>query len=320
MMPSWLRTLCKVEWPTVGVGWPPKGTMDFNTVSLCHSYRKIWTPQSVPIHRLLSRDSPGTSQMGLILYPKWGGENINGSKSNQRWKGDLTESREGRTSPATVLDDDPTNQHSRGAESLPTGNWPEAGKHPRTFTFTCPPDSPTGCKLLFRQAPTLVEGTTGYNTPDSTTADIIRPKLYPPLPISTSIQGEGDVGIKQRLCSAREPEGKAPLQMTLRDVQQPPMYGKDGNYYQAPIAYYYQPFSSTDIPNWQKHTPLTQKSHKVWLDWWKPSFIPIDQHGVTSCNYRHLSPVLRRGIGLIWKQKNGYKRWFQKVLQTQKGG
>ena len=84
MMPSWLRTLCKVEWPTVGVGWPPKGTMDFNTVSLCHSYRKIWTPRSVPIYRLLSRDSSGTPQMGLILYPKWGGENINGSKSNQR--------------------------------------------------------------------------------------------------------------------------------------------------------------------------------------------------------------------------------------------
>ena len=106
--------------------------------------------------------------------------------------------------------------------------------------------------MPFRQG---VEGGTGYNPLDSTTADIICPKLYPPLPVSTSKQGEGDFGIKQRLCSAREPEGKAPLQMPLREVQQPAMQGEDGNYHQAPVAYYYQPFSSTDILNWQKHTP-----------------------------------------------------------------
>ena len=106
------------------------------------------------------------------------------------------------------------------------------------------PTAPQVIELPFWQA---VKGATGYNQPDSTTADIICHKLYPPLPVSTSKQGEGDFGIKQRLCSAREPEGKAPLQMPLREVQQPPVQGEDGNYHQAPVAYYYHPFSSTDI-------------------------------------------------------------------------
>ena len=32
------------------------------------------------------------------------------------------------------------------------------------------------------------------------------------------------------------------------------MIGEDGNYYQVPVAYYYQHFSSANILNWQKHT------------------------------------------------------------------
>ena len=33
MKPGWLRTLCEVEWPSVGVGWPPEGTMDLNLIN-----------------------------------------------------------------------------------------------------------------------------------------------------------------------------------------------------------------------------------------------------------------------------------------------
>ena len=32
--------------------------------------------------------------------------------------------------------------------------------------------------------------------------------------------------------------------------------GRTGHYQQAPVAYYYQKFSSTDILNWQRHAPL----------------------------------------------------------------
>ena len=61
--------------------------------------------------------------------------------------------------------------------------------------------------------------------------------------------------MKQRLCSAKELEEKTPFQMPLREVQQARIQGKDGNDHQAPVAYYYQLFLSTDILNWQKYTP-----------------------------------------------------------------
>ena len=43
--------------------------------------------------------------------------------------------------------------------------------------------------------------------------------------------------------------------MPLREVQQPPVQDARGHYHQPPVTYYYQPFSSTDILNWQRHTP-----------------------------------------------------------------
>ena len=59
---------------------------------------------------------------------------------------------------------------------------------------------------------------------DSTTPDAATTlsKLYPPLPEGTPGQGGGTTGIKQRLHSAKEPEEKIPLQMPLREIQQPP--------------------------------------------------------------------------------------------------
>ena len=32
MMPNHLHILCEVEWPSVGVGWPPEGTMNLKMV------------------------------------------------------------------------------------------------------------------------------------------------------------------------------------------------------------------------------------------------------------------------------------------------
>ena len=105
-----------------------------------------------------------------------------------------------------------------------------------------------------RQAPASAGGT--MSPPDSTTPDAATtfPKLYPPFPVSTPGQGGGTTGIQQRLHSAKEPEERIPLQMPLREAQQPPMIGEDSNYHQVPVTYHYEPFSSTDILNWQKHT------------------------------------------------------------------
>ena len=89
-----------------------------------------------------------------------------------------------------------------------------------------------------RQAPIPVAEASGQHFQDPAPAE--PPKLYPPLPVSTDRKGKGDARIKQRLCSAKEPEERAPLQMPLRELQQPPVQGADGHYHQPPIAYYYQ--------------------------------------------------------------------------------
>ena len=136
---------------------------------------------------------------------------------------------------------------------------PTRGTSPRPVSLPDSSKVPTAPQVVetpSQQSPASAGGTVGppdSTTPDSTTPDAAT--AFPKLPLSTPGQGGGTTGIKQRLHSAKEPEEKIPLQMPLREVQRPPMIQEDGNYHQAPAAYYYQPFSSTDILNWQKHTP-----------------------------------------------------------------
>ena len=37
MMPGGLPTLCEVEWPSMGVGWPPEGSMDLNLIKAVYA-------------------------------------------------------------------------------------------------------------------------------------------------------------------------------------------------------------------------------------------------------------------------------------------
>ena len=48
---------------------------------------------------------------------------------------------------------------------------------------------------------------------------------------------------------------KNPTTGAPQRVQQPLVQDARGHYHQPPVAYYYQPFSSIDILNWQRHTP-----------------------------------------------------------------
>ena len=105
----------------------------------------------------------------------------------------------------------------------------------------------------FWQAPIPVMETSGQHPQDSTSAG--PPRLYPPLPVSTDGKGEENTVMRQRLCSAKEEGEGTLLQMPLRELQQPPVQDACGHYHQSPVAYYYQPFSSTDVLNWQRHAP-----------------------------------------------------------------
>ena len=84
----------------------------------------------------------------------------------------------------------------------------------------------------FQQAPIPAMETSGQRPQNSTSAG--PPRLYPPLPVSTDGKGEEDTAMRQRLCSAKEQGGRTPLQMSLREVQQPLGQDTCGHYHPHP--------------------------------------------------------------------------------------
>ena len=125
---------------------------------------------------------------------------------------------------------------------------PGPGEVPAAAT-SLPPALPEFIEPPFVELPAME--TSDQCRQNSTSAGPSR--LYPPLPVSTDLKEEENVVIRQRLCSAKEQGERTPLQMPLRE---PPVQDSCGHYHQPPVAYYYQPFSSTDILNWQRYTPL----------------------------------------------------------------
>ena len=83
--------------------------------------------------------------------------------------------------------------------------------------------------------------TSGQRPHDSTSAG--PPRLYPPLPVSTDGKGKENTGIRQRLRSTKEQGERTPLQMPLRELQQPPAQDACGHYHppRLPIITSYFP-------------------------------------------------------------------------------
>ena len=129
---------------------------------------------------------------------------------------------------------------------------PGPGEVPAAIS-TLPPALPEIVEPPFRQAPIPEMETSGQCPQNSISAR--PPRLYPPLLVSTNGKGGENTAIRQRLCSAKEQGERTPLQMPLRELQKPPVQDACRHYHQPHVALYYQPFSSTDILNWQRHTP-----------------------------------------------------------------
>ena len=84
-----------------------------------------------------------------------------------------------------------------------------------------PPALPEFVEPLFQRAPIPAMETSGQCPQNSTSAEPCR--LYPPLPVSTDGKGEENTAIRQRLLPAKEQGERTPLQMPLRELQQPPV-------------------------------------------------------------------------------------------------
>ena len=128
---------------------------------------------------------------------------------------------------------------------------PGPGEVPAAAT-ALPPALPDFIEPPFWQAPIPAMETSGQCPQNSTSAG--PPRLYPPLPMSTDRKGDENTVISQRLRSAKkqgeEPDYKCPSE-SYNSLQ----FRMHGALPSAPVAYYYQPFSSPDILNWQKHAP-----------------------------------------------------------------
>ena len=97
---------------------------------------------------------------------------------------------------------------------------PGPGEVPAAAT-ALPPALPEFIKPQFWQALIPAMETSGQCPQNSTSAG--PPRLYPPLPMSTDGKGEENTAIRQRLCSSKEQGERTPLQMPLRELQQPPV-------------------------------------------------------------------------------------------------
>ena len=101
----------------------------------------------------------------------------------------------------------------------------------------------------FQQALVPEMETSGKCPQDST--PVRSPRLYPPLLVSTDGKGEENTGI--RGCAPPRNRGKEPHYRCPSEATTASSSGHMGHYHQPPVA---QPFSSTDILNWQRHAPL----------------------------------------------------------------
>ena len=233
MSPSRLRALCEDEWPFMGVGWPPEGTMDLNIVKAVYAVvtGNPGYPDQIPYI---------DSWLGLAQHPP-------------PWTRFCIPKGKGKLFMAQKLTDDEKDSTGFGGNDLaPPSYWmmmmhappsappgpesalmPDPGPAEIPATAAAHPPAPQKIiKLPFRQAPIPAEGASGHRPQHSTPAR--PPRLYPPVPVSRNKKGEGNTGIRQRLCSAKEQGERTPLQMPLREIQQPPVQDAEGHYHHFP--------------------------------------------------------------------------------------
>jgi len=155
-----------------------------------------------------------------VLYPEGKGKILTAQKLTNDKKGNSTDLDEDDLTPP------PYWIMTRLPPSAPPG--PEAALLPNpgpdevpAAATALPPALPEFVELPFQQAPVPAMETSGQRPQNSTSAR--PPRLYPPLPVSADGKGEENTAIRQRLHSAKEQGERTPLQMPLRELQQPPV-------------------------------------------------------------------------------------------------
>ena len=192
--------------PPMGVGWPPEDTMNLKTVEAVYTVviGEPGHPDQYPYTDSwlgLAQDAPTWIR---FCIQKGKGKILMAQKLTDDKKGNSTGFGQGWPSPSPILDNDaPTAQCSRRTGGRLSA-WSRARWSPAAAAAPLPALLEV-VELPPWRAPIPVTEPSGQHFQDPAPAK--PPKLYLPLPVSYWSEGEGDVGIKQRLRSAREPEG-----------------------------------------------------------------------------------------------------------------
>ena len=184
MTPNCLHIFCEVEWPTVGVGWPPENNMNLKIVKAIYT---VVTGE--PGH--LDQNPYIDSWLGLAQDPltwtrfciqKGKGKILMAQKLTHGKKGNSTGFRLGWPSPFPILDNNVLSAQC----STRTGGRLNARSRARWSPVTAAaslPVLPEVVELPPRQAPILVTEASDQHFQDPAPAE--RPKLYLPLLVST---------------------------------------------------------------------------------------------------------------------------------------
>ena len=220
MKPNRLHILCEVEWPPMAVVWPPENTMNLKIVETAYT---VVTGEPGHLDQYPYIDS----WLGLAQDPPtWTRFCI------QKGKGKILRAQKLTDDKKEILQDldgdDLTLPPYWIMMCLPPGAppGPEAALMPHPGPGEAPaaataltPALPESVEPPFQQAPMPAMETSGQCPQNSTSTG--PPRLYPPLPVSTDGKGEENTAIRQRLHSAKEQGERTPLQMPLRELQQP---------------------------------------------------------------------------------------------------
>ncbi|XP_044794203.1 uncharacterized protein LOC129645560 [Bubalus kerabau] len=218
MTPNRLRIFCEVERPSLGIGWPPEGTMDLKTIKAVSAV-VTGTPEQpdqypyIDSWLWLARDPPPRAR---LCIQKERGKTLMAQKSTDDKK-EILQDPDGSDlpSPPYWMTRRPPNAPPGPEAALMTTDPGPAGAPP----VAPGPITPEIVELPSRQAPIPAVGTSSQRPQDSASAE--PPKQYPPLPVSTDGRGEGDTGIRPRLRSTKEPGESVPQQVPRRELQQP---------------------------------------------------------------------------------------------------
>ena len=227
LSPGKLCTLCTLEWPSFGVGWPPEGTLDVFTVTA--------------VYNVITGDPGHPDQFPYIdqwlentyLRPPW----VRFCTTDQGQCRVLVAQSKKKT------------LSQKKVPPIYQGEPEDSPPMPPPYVLPAPPPGAEGPQMPDSPPPSVSPPPSASEVPEV---------ISPPQPDSPE-------PMCRRLWSAQGAATPA-LQMPLWETRGPQQVAPDGTIQEGGRFYYYQPFSTADLLNWKHHTPSYSEKPQALID------------------------------------------------------